>query len=171
VSTGLAPDTGAVWRIAGLAFLVQPQDSGLQVWAETLGPHNWEEAQNAANAAAEAALSAATAYAEAGLSDSYAAAEADEAAALSAAEATGWARLDAVHRIADARRPAAAKASPYARLDAPSNDTANAAAKALGAAMYAARADEDDSLTAEGAAAIKAQETRIVEVILTALGE
>jgi hypothetical protein len=55
VAAGLAPDTGAIWKIARLAFLVQAEESGLREWAEKLGPDNWREANaHAKTYAAEA---------------------------------------------------------------------------------------------------------------------
>jgi hypothetical protein len=78
VSTGLVADTGAIWRIARLAFAVQDEESGLQPWAETLGPDNWGDAYAAARAYAARTYTVACAYAVA---------RAAEAAALNAAAA------------------------------------------------------------------------------------
>jgi hypothetical protein len=105
------------WRIARIAFREQPErNAHLRIYAETLGPDNWQEARSAANAAAHAAHAAAHA--------AHAAYDAANAAAYAANAAA-----DAANAAYDAYDAANAAAYAY--------DAANAAAHAAHAAHAA----------------------------------
>jgi hypothetical protein len=152
LAAGLIPDTGAIWRIARLAFAVQSKESGLRAWAESLGPENCKAASAAAWAASAADVADA---AEAAAHAAEAAAYADEAA---------YAAFQAAYAD-DATEADAAKAAGHAY--------ATALFTALAAARQAANDDKvpGSHLYAAEVAAINAQEAKILEIIFQCVGE
>jgi hypothetical protein len=159
-AAGLLHDTGAIWKIARLAFAVQREGSGLRPWAEKLGPENWQQAEADAFAtSAQAAVDAPDAS-----DPAEAAAEAAEAAAY-----------------ADEAAYAAFQAAEAGKADKADAQTAYAAdhayATALFTALAAARQAENDEKRhgshpyAAEVAAIQAQEAKILKVIFEAVGE
>jgi hypothetical protein len=141
VSSGLAPERGAIWQISRLAFAVQDEESGLKVWAGILGPGNWKEAKAAA--AARYARAVEAAY--------YAA----HATATYCAAAAAFAARDAAH---------AAYTYAFARAR-----YARAAGLSIAAEAAAYAATLSPAYTSGEAR--NAQEAKIAAVILAALGE
>ncbi len=69
VNDGRLPDAGLIWRIARIPFREAAKLPGLghlAVWGEALGPDNWQEARDVADAAVARAAYAAGAAAAAG---------------------------------------------------------------------------------------------------------